>query len=254
MFDNERLAQAVGLVESLGSDEQATQQETAPKQETQQDVKQTTSSEVKNENGADEGHSVPYSRFKSVNESKKELSKKVADYERELNELREKAKSWETSRQTEEKKVQTRKEPETFEDLFKDDDNTEDDRYQSFDSRLRTFEQKQATVELEREISDVEKRFPRVPKEVLLQAVIQNPSIQLQQVALAYDSWAAEIEQKAIDEYLKTTKTNMAPQAPRRPSSQVTGGSTSVVPQGKMNNQQRANAAGEFLKKSGFFG
>lgn len=204
---------------------------------------------TKNESG-DGGHAVPYSRFKSVNEEKKFLAKRNAEIERELNELREREKLWKVGDQKEEKS-QT-KVDDSFSSLF-DDDNEPDEKWEQLNRRLQTFEEREASAQLEREIGDVRKQYPKVPEQVLLQAIVNNPKVDIGSVARNYDAWTAEIEQNAIDSWLKSNGGRQQVDVARRP--QAAGlhsgpaGGTSPKTMGDAKTQALAA-----LKKSGFFG
>ena len=57
-------------------------------------------------------------------------------------------------------------------------------------------------VTLERELASVRSEFPNVDDSVLLNAVIQNPEVDIREVAEAYSSHVAEIEEAAIHRFI----------------------------------------------------
>ena len=169
----------------------------------------------------DEGHSIPYKRFKSVVETKNELKSQKAALERQLEEL----KSQLNVKSNEPKET---KADDEFENLLRqfDDVDAPDERYTSLESRIKRFEEQAAQKELESELNSVLKKYPNVPEAVLLQAVVNDPSSNMESVARQYDAFVSEIQQSAINDYMKTSKA-----APRRPtSSGATGPSPSAKP------------------------
>lgn len=168
----------------------------------------------------DEGHNIPYKRFKSVVETKNELKSKNNELSRQLEELK---------AQLEAKSAAPQKavvpEDDDLEDLFRQLDAPDDDRYKSLESRLRSFEEKQAQAELESELASVSRQYPSVPEAVLLQAVVNDPTVDMRTVAMQYDAWISEIQQAAIAEHLKGA-VPAKPSAPRRPTASGGNGPT----------------------------
>ena len=59
---------------------------------------------------------------------------------------------------------------------------------------------------LEQELNSVLEQHPNVPRELLIQAVVQNPNENLNTVAERYSSYIAEVQEKAIAEHMKTVE------------------------------------------------
>ena len=178
------------------------------------DEKQESQDSSSTEGETDEGsHAVPYKRFKSVNEAKKELQSRNSALEKQLEGLR---------AQMDEKPTTPTQERDEFDDIFNMDDQESptDERYSSLESRLRSFEEKQALTELETELESVTTQYPNVPESVLLQSVVNDPNSNMTEVAKMYDGWLSEVEERAIARYAATQKD--AVRAPRRPA--ATGG------------------------------
>ena len=169
---------------------------------------QVSSTSAKNEES--EGHAVPYARFKSVNESKKQLQARNAELERQLNE-----------RKTEAKPEPKNEDVFGSNDFYKqyEDPTPDDDRYATLEKRIQTFELRNAQAELEMEIGAIGKKYPDVPAELLLQATINNPNTDLFEVAKEYTHFIHEVEERALARHRKE-----APVAPRR--TQSTGSTT----------------------------
>jgi hypothetical protein len=194
------------------------------KQDEKLDAKPFTQDSSSSEGETDEGHQIPYKRFRSLVDTKNELKSKNLELERQLAEFK---------AQLESGKNQTKSEQASddddvdriFQSLLNDDEDTPDERYSSLEGRLRSFEEKQAAVELEKEMSGVLSKYPAVPEAVLLQAIVDNPSVSMEKVAKQYDAWVSEIQQSAINEY---TNTQRKSNAPRRPNG--VGGSGPTTP------------------------
>jgi hypothetical protein len=124
------------------------------KQDEKLDAKPFTQDSSSSEGETDEGHQIPYKRFRSLVDTKNELKSKNLELERQLAEFK---------AQLESGKNQTKSEQASddddvdriFQSLLNDDEDTPDERYSSLEGRLRSFEEKQAAVELEKEMSGV---------------------------------------------------------------------------------------------------
>ena len=231
-----------GQVEKLTSNQEQ-------KEVVKKDVKQTD--DIKNDNAGDEGHAVPYNRFKSVNESKKALAKRNSELEKELNSLREREKQWSVKDTSSQSQYQHKSEDNSFASLFEDET---DDKWNLLDKRLATFEEKSAFAELERDVGNVRNQYPNVPEQVLLQAIVNNPNVDIAEVARNYDSFTAEIEQRAIANYLKSNPVGKQVQeVARRPQTSGVNSGPQIQGAPKTINAARASAL-DALKKSGFFG
>ena len=190
-------------------------------------------------NKEEQGHAVPYQRFKEVNESKKALKLKNAELEKQLNEIRSK-------KEDRTERVDNTSAFKEFDDFYNSVMADEpEDKYQSLEKRLQTFETRAAQASLEAEIFAINKKYPEVPETVLLQACINNADADLVQVAKEYSQFIAEIEEKALAKHFK--------KAPDAPSRKQSSGSSSVQaptqpPRNFVDAKQRAL---QFLKQQG---
>ena len=80
------------------------------------------------------------------------------------------------------------------------------DQYEELNERLTRFEVQQQKALLEQELNSVLEQHPNVPRELLIQAVVQNPNENLNTVAERYSSYIAEVQEKAIAEHMKTVE------------------------------------------------
>lgn len=181
------------------------------KPEESEDTSQFESESSSNNDEDDEGHSIPYNRFKSVIEARNKFKTKSSDLERQLTELQAQMEQETPSRKLEE-------EDDWFDNIFEDDvAEPESDRYTSLERRLQSFEEERAQFQLEAELQVANVQYPQVPEQVLLQAVMKDPSVDMLSVAEQWNTWMSSVKEDAIANYLNEQKT-AAPATPRRPS------------------------------------
>jgi hypothetical protein len=179
----------------------------------------------------EEGHSVPYGRFKSVNDQRRQLQQEVESYrnrfaevEQQLAQLRD---------------TQTAPPPQRYEvpqeaneddtawlDSLLDETPTEEapnPQWTELSQRLEAFEVRQAEADLQSEIQQAQGQYPSVPDEVLLNAVIADPEVNVMDIAAQYSTFIASIEEDAIAKYVERTGNRRAV-APRPKT--TSGGST----------------------------
>jgi len=186
------------------------------------DVKQEddTSSEVESESNSnddesDEGHSIPYNRFKSVIEARNKFKTEKGELERQLAELQAKLEN----NKTPSRAVEADDESDWFDSIFNEDEvaEPEQDRYSSLERRIQSFEEERGRHQLNAELEVALIQYPDVPEQVLLQAVIKDPSTDMLDVAEQWSTWMTSVKEETIAKYIKEQKTN-APATPRRPS------------------------------------
>lgn len=166
----------------------------------------------------DSGHAVPYSRFKSVIEARNELRTKTSALEKQLAELQNQLESRQAT-------PKHREEKSYFE--YDDESNFEDpveSRFQSYEERIYQMEVQNEQVKLNREIEVAQSRFPDVGREMLLQAVINDPNADIMDVAERYSTFVNGLREQAIAEYVKANPTQKA--KPIAPPVVTTAGSS----------------------------
>jgi len=178
----------------------------------------------------DEGHAVPYGRFKRVNEQRKQLQQEIESYRDRFSEVEQQLQSLRTqqsqpSPQRHEVPAQETVDDAWLDSLLTDEQESQapDPQYQQLAQRLENFEVRQAEVDLQKEILGVQKDYPSVPDEVLLNAVISDPDINVRDVAAQYSNFIASIEEEAISKYVERNGNKRAV-APRPKT--TSGGST----------------------------
>ena len=163
----------------------------------------------------EEGHAVPYSRFKSVITARNELRQRTDYLESQLKDLEEQLNASKTATQSRS----------AFEDLYGNFMNQSEPVYEDENaSKLRRFEQVaeqfevfQAKQQLEQELAVAAQKFPDVPRDVLLTAVVQNPSTDIMDIAERYNTFVSAVREDAIAQYTKANGgIRPAPAAPPR--------------------------------------
>tara|TARA_R110002110_G_scaffold149197_1_gene340411 strand:- start:1147 stop:1914 length:768 start_codon:yes stop_codon:yes gene_type:complete len=192
----EMLAKLRGEPEQAVTEPEVVEETVSPQVEP--DVEQEASSAQPEPEEA--GHNVPYQRFQQVISAKNRLQE---EKERLANQLQELQTQFETNNSRVVDKV------ETVSDTFTDDFGSEgnegevDPRYQQLETRVQQFEVYKEEQLLERELQQVAQEFPQVPRELLLQAVIDDPNSDLLEVAGHYTTYVAQVEEQAIARYVK---------------------------------------------------
>lgn len=193
-------------------------------------------------------HQVPYKRFKSVLDARNEFKSQADAHKEELVKLQNQISS------LKDQQAATPDKPETISaesneddwlDNWLDDDSGEagskawETKAQDLDKRIARFEFQQARVQLDKDVADAMSKHPNVPKQLLLQSVIQNPSVDLTVVAEHYASFVAGIEEKAIENYSQEATPSVAP----RPRSTSSSKTSNVLADGQKKPRTFADAA-----------
>lgn len=161
-------------------------------------VENDVEQEVSSAQPEEEGHNVPYQRFQQVISARNKLTEENERLAEQLQQLQERAEESNTRQD----RVETYEE----EDLYsgqEDYDDELDPRYAALESRVQEFEVYKQEQLLERELKQVGQEFPTVPRELLLQAVINDPDANLMDVAGQYTTYVAQMEEGAIARYIE---------------------------------------------------
>tara|TARA_R100000808_G_scaffold5362_3_gene16408 strand:- start:4844 stop:5662 length:819 start_codon:yes stop_codon:yes gene_type:complete len=175
------------------------------------------------------GHKVPYERFKTINSQRKSAIEERDSLRSQIEELQ---RQLSTKKSPEPKASDSAEESSDdgwLDELLGDDgvESPKDNRIQSIEERLANFELAQAQVDLKKEVGAARSDFPEVPEELLLQAVIQDPAVNIREVAEHYAAFVASIEEAALARHVKGTKSDQVEAAsppPRPPSVGSSGG------------------------------
>lgn len=223
-------------------------------------VRATQESQATNEPEEEEseGHNVPYKRFKKVIESRNQLKGEIDYLKKEMEQLKSQPRQSdrEFDRSSREAEDEYNK---ALEDLL----DPSASKVRNLEDRLFQFEVAQEKVKLNDDLRKVRETYPDVPEQFVLQAILQDPTLDTLKVAEQYSLFLTQIEEQGIAKYLKNNggaiqpqATKQVPQAPRRLNG--TGGA-SVEQSGnfggvsKPNNLKSAHKAVlDFLKKQSF--
>jgi hypothetical protein len=198
----------------------------------------------------DEGHAVPYSRFKSVIEARNEYKNKVSNLERQLADLQNQLQSAPRA------EVSSRSEQSILDQFYSDHErevsnDPYQDKLQTIEQKLYQFEVDKAQMQLTKEIAVAQQKYPHVSSELLLNAVINDPDADVMSVAEQYNTFVSSVREQAIAEYLQTNGVKgVTPSAPPRinpAGGSLVGKSVVSGPTPKTMDQAR-DALYEFLK------
>jgi len=159
----------------------------------------------------EEGHRVPYDRFKQINDQRREYRDRVERQEQLIAQLQEKLQG---------SKV-TEREAEDDDSFWTEESHDDLDEISMLRQQNEEIQVKFATMELEKEIAAALEQYPNVPENHIWESIAQNGTERAEDIAARYSSMVAEIEEAAIARYLKEEGVG-APDAPPRPSRKQT--------------------------------
>tara|TARA_R100001015_G_C4621884_1_gene179184 strand:+ start:200 stop:1024 length:825 start_codon:yes stop_codon:yes gene_type:complete len=147
-----------------------------------------------------DGHAVPYKRFQKVIQARNSFREEGESLRQQIEELK--------AQVNQPKQARAPKEPVEEKDWLDEalEESQVPDQYEELNERLTRFEVSQQKALLEQELNSVLEQHPNVPRELLIQAVVQNPNENLNTVAERYSSYIAEVQEKAIAEHMKTVE------------------------------------------------
>mgnify|MGYP003654512066 FL=1 len=180
------------------------------------------------EDDPDPGHRVPYNRFKQVLDARNGFKGEIDRLSEELEQSRASHAATPAAppRATEGKAEAS--EHAWLEEILKGDDDSSKEvadklraEFSGMNDRIYQQEVAVAGQQLEAEVEGALHSFPSVPREVIYQAVADNPDVTALQVAEHYASTVGGIEEAAIARYisengLEETESDAAPEAAPR--------------------------------------
>lgn len=189
------------------------------------------------------GHSVPYSRFSEVIAARNGYAEQAEQSQARIAELEEQLKQINNLKQLLGQEEQSdygyAEEPQEVSEL--------DVLRHSMD---QIVEQQQYDL-IERELDSIEQQYPNVPSEMLLQAVIDDPSTNMTELASVYSAHIAEIEEAAIARYTQEYGQSPSAESDIPPEVGHTGGHDSQP--GNKFNATSIREVTERLLKEGIF-
>mgnify|MGYP003132440140 CR=1 FL=1 len=204
--------------------------------------------DVKLDDGEEEvpdGHRVPYNRFKSVLDARNE-------YKGEIETLRERNRELEAYLGSKSSQPTPQQETSSYEDEYYGyEDYSLGDSYGQEDTRMKQLEDQMHGLrvqhhkqQLMRDMEVIRERYPNVPEEAVLQAVANDPTTNIYNVAESFHSFLAEKEEAAIQRYLKSQEGQAPADSPKAaPRPRKSGGGeapgSSRVPRDKRPKQMK---------------
>ena len=160
------------------------------------------------DSGSSSLHRVPYARFKEVVDARNGYKGEVDSLRKQVEELSVLMKQ----RNAETAPAHGRAEfsDEDLMSFFDEEDAQEQAPWQSamteMQQRMHQYEVASATHTLEQELAAAASKYPVVPRQALLQAVINDDSANLMEVAEQYSSFIASVEEAAIARHMAEGK------------------------------------------------
>ena len=175
----------------------------------------------------EEGHAVPYSRFKSIIDSRNEFRNGLDEAQGRITELEEYLANV-AQQSAQPREPQRKTEDDWFESLYSDEPEVADpyaEKYGAIENRLNELEVYKAQYQLEEEIGHAEQQYPGVPRSVMLQAVVSNPEVDVMDIAERYSTFISAVQEEAIAQYSQQAQLEapLPPAAPPRVSNSPSG-------------------------------
>lgn len=181
-------------VEEYAEEAETDAEEAEFEEEGYEDEEEYEEYEADEETDVEEGHSVPYSRFSRVIAAKNSAAAEAEELREQIESMQEQFQQMQQMQQTQQQQQYAEPEYET--------DTEGDPQMNQLHARMHEMAVHQETLTLEREIATVQEEYPDVDPELLLNAVIQDPHVDIAEVAEAYTNQLAEIEEAAINNFL----------------------------------------------------
>ena len=171
------------------------------------------------------GHRVPYTRFKEVIDARNTFKSETDELKAQLEYLQQQAQrqaSQPAPVQAAPQQPAGNNDDAWLKELLGGGEDSSakavDPALQQISARLHETEVAIARQSLETEIATAVNKYPTASRDVILQAVAQNPSLSAESVAEQYSSWMSQVEESAIARYLKDNPAAAKPAAAPRPS------------------------------------
>ena len=182
---------------------------------------QTQSQEANDE--GDDGHAVPYKRFKKVIENRNQLRGEIDYLKKEIEQIKSSSSSRETNTRTDRDYERSIRQAEdeyntALENLL----DPSASKVKNLEQRMFAFEVAQEKVKLNEELKQIHDKYPEVPDQIILQAILKDPDVDAFKVAEQYSLFVSQIEEQGVARYLKSngsstpTPARTAPAVPQR--------------------------------------
>lgn len=150
------------------------------------------------------GHRVPYDRFRQVLEARNGYKGEIEHLRAQMAELQGELDARQQTPAAAPQAAQKSEEDQWLDNLLQESDGQDAlaPHLQAMEERMYQQEVQMARYDLEAEIAQAEATFPGVPREVMLNAVANDPNISAIEVAEGYSSWVAQVEEAALADYI----------------------------------------------------
>lgn len=199
-------------------------------------------------------HRVPYDRFKSVIDARNQYKHETESLRKQMQDMQKQLQQMQS--QPASRPVQQQEQDDWG---YGTDDELVDpleQKYSALETRMNQMAVYQAEQQLESEIHQVQRTYPDVPRELLLQAVVLDGSTDLMSIAENYSAHIAAIEEGAIARHVSQAKPKREtpPRAPKSgsPKAKVQMKRDSDK-QSPRNVAEASKALAEFLKRENPF-
>lgn len=246
-MDEERHASIVAMLEGreVESEEepeefesQSVEEEPEASDELEEEEEETSveaSADDDDEYEPEEGHRVPYDRFKQINDRRHALQSELEQREQLIADLERRL-----SQQPEPPKQESTYDQNDF--SFGEEEPDSDIAY--LRQQTQEMQVKFATMELEREVGAATQEYPNVPEEYIWDALAQDGTQNASDVAARYSHWVAGVEEAAIARYLQESQSGgEVADAPPRPSRKQKSKSSSRDEEWRPRNTDEAREA-----------
>ena len=151
------------------------------------------------------GHRVPYDRFKQVVEARNTYKHEISHMREQMQRLQEQLDTRQQAPVAPAKQEPQDENDAWLQSVINDEDpasNAYAQQFKTMEDRMYQQEVQMARYDLEAEVAQAEAAFPGVPREVMLNAVANDPKISAMEVAEGYSTWVAQIEEAALADYI----------------------------------------------------
>ena len=196
----------------------------------------------------EEGHRVPYGRFKQINDRRKDLEDQMTSRDRMIEEMKERLNARHAKKEA--PPVDNDWDYEAEEDEVADPEGWAA-KFGAVEESNRQMQVKFARMELDREIASARAEYPAVPENYLWDSVAKDGSVSVIDAAQRYSAFVAEIEEAAIARHLDemgATEESGKAAAPPRPKSRGASASSTSEPPSPENMDAAREAMLQYLR------
>lgn len=169
------------------------------------------------------GHRVPYDRFKQVLEARNAYKDEISHMREQMQQLQEQFDARQQAPVAPAKQEPQDENEAWLQSVINDDDPASKayaQQFQTMEDRMYQQEVQMARYDLEHEIAEASQAFPGVPRQVMLQAVANDPNVSALEVAEGYSAFVAQVEEAALADYIAKQEAPETQQQPAEPQAE----------------------------------